>query len=93
MDAFWLALGAVQVGFSAYVLAALLTWRGERLWPAAGAPLATGPALLAAALFVALLLTMVNVADAEFSRYLGSGSLMLVATGVFVSALRRSRRG
>lgn len=93
MDGFWLALGAVQVGFAAYVLAALLTWGGERLWPGVGAPLATAPSLLAAALFVVLLAAMVRVGDAEFSRYLGTGMLMLVATGVVVSALRRGRGG
>lgn len=91
MDGFWLVLGALQVGFSSYVAAALCTWRGERLWPGVGAPLKTVPALAAVAVFVVLLVAMVRVGDAEFSRYVGSGTLMLVATGVFVAALRRGR--
>ena len=92
MDVFWFGLGVLQVGFGALVLAALLTWRGEHLWPAPGRPLGALPALLALALFAIATTLMVRVWDAEFSRYLGTGSLMLAALAVLAVTFARARR-
>lgn len=89
MEVFWFALSAVQVGFATVALAALLSWRGERLWPARGRPFAPAAVILAGVLFVLAVAAMVSVGDVEFNRYVGTGSLLLVGLGLFVSMVRR----
>lgn len=91
MQTFWFLLSTLQVGFAAYAFAALVSWRGERLWPAPGRPLMPLPALLAVLVFAAAVVAMVRVGDVEFSRYVGTGALMLVALTVFVMLWWRGR--
>lgn len=93
MQVFWFALSAAQVGFATLVLAALLSWRGEHLWPTRGRPLAPAAAGLAGVLFVLAVAAMVSVGDVEFNRYVGTGALMLVGFGVVVIMARRGGSG
>jgi 4-hydroxybenzoate polyprenyltransferase len=93
LEVFWFVLSATQVAFASLVLAALITWRGEHLWPARGRALAPWPTLLAAALFALAFAAMLRVDDVEFSRYLGTGALMLVGLVVAVTLARRGRAG
>lgn len=92
MQTFWFLLSALQVGFAAYAFAALVSWRGERLLPAPGRPLLPLPAVVAGLVFVAAVIAMLRVGDVEFSRYVGTGSLMLVALAVVTMLLWRGRR-
>jgi len=89
MEVFWFALSAVQVGFASLALAALLSWRGERWWPARGRPLAPAAVVVAGVLFGLALVAMVRVGDVEFNRYVGTGAMMLVGLGLFVTMVRR----
>jgi hypothetical protein len=91
LELFWFALSTVQVAFAAYAFAALVSWRGERLWPAPGRPLRALPAIAAGCLFALAVFTMLRVGDADLSRYVGTGALMLVAVTVFVMLLLRGR--
>lgn len=91
METFWFVLSTLQVGFAAYAFAALVSWHGERLWPAPGRPLRPLPSVVAVAVFSAAVVAMVRVGDVEFSRYVGTGALMLVALTVFVMLLWRGR--
>ena len=91
MQTFWFLLSAVQVGFAAYAFAALVSWRGERLLPAPGRPLMPLPASVALLLFAVAVVTMLRVGDVEFSRYVGTGALMVVALTVLGMLLWRGR--
>jgi hypothetical protein len=88
-DWFWLLLASLQVGVAFYTLFAALRWRGARLWPSAEAPF--GPLLWG---LVVLLVGSVGgllwrIADVEFTRWVGTGSLMVAA--LVVLALLRGR--
>lgn len=91
LELFWFALSTVQVAFAAYAFAALVSWRGERLWPAPGRPLRVLPTIVAALLFTLAVIAMARVGDPDLSRYVGTGALMLVALAVFVMLLQRGR--
>jgi len=91
LEGFWFALATVQVAFAAYAFAALVSWRGERLWPAPGWPLRARPLIGAGSLFTLAVVAMVRIGDADVSRYIGTGALMLVALAVFVMLISRGR--
>jgi hypothetical protein len=91
LEGFWFALSTVQVAFATYALAALVTWRGERLWPAPGRPLRAAPSIVAGGVFVVAVLVMARIGDADLSRYVGTGALMLAAIAVVVTVLVRGR--
>jgi asparagine N-glycosylation enzyme membrane subunit Stt3 len=88
----WFTVALVQVALAAYAFAAAVSWRGERLFPAPGHPLGRVPAAVAALGFVALAGLLMWVGDSEFSRYLGTGSMMVVAIGLIALLLRRQAR-
>ena len=91
LELFWFALSTVQVAFAAYAFAALVSWRGERLWPSPGRPLRVLPTIAAGLIFTLAVVVMARVGDADLSRYVGTGALMLVALAVFVMLLLRGR--
>jgi len=87
---FWMVLSALQLTGAAYVVAAVATWRGERLWRVPGPPLGWLATLLALAFVAAGVAAIVAVDDVEFSRFVGTGALMVAA---LLSVLRLLRRG
>jgi len=91
LEGFWFALATAQVAFAAYAFAALVSWRGERLWPTPGRPLSALPTIAAGGLFALAVVAMVLIGDADVSRYIGTGALMLVALTVFVMLVGRGR--
>lgn len=93
METFWLWLSVVQVGAASYLIAALLRWRGARLWVAPlerGGWLPWGVALLLAGVAAG---AMTAVGDAEFSRFVGTAALMGAALIVLSALLLRQARG
>jgi hypothetical protein len=88
----WFAVALLQLALAGYAFAAAVSWRGARLWPAPGHPLGRVPAAVAALGFVALAALLLWVGDAEFSRYLGTGSMMVVAIGLIALLLRQQAR-
>ncbi len=91
MQTFWFLLSTIQVAFAAYVFAALVSWRGERLLPAPGKPFSPLPSIVAVILFALAVSAIVRVGDVEFSRYVGTGTMMLVALAVIVLLIWRGR--
>ena len=92
IGAFWLVFSAVQLAVAGYVLLAVLSWRGARFRPAPGHPLAALPAVVLAAVWLALVAAIVVVRDGEFARYLGTGGLMVVAVASLLVLAREDRR-
>ena len=88
----WFLLSVVQLGAAAYAVAALLSWRGARLWPAPGRPLGTVSALVTGGLFVVAVVSLWQVRDVEFSRYVGTLSLMLASIALVAVLLARGER-
>ncbi len=88
----WFTVALLQLALAGYAFAAALSWRGERLWPAPGHPFGRVPAALATLGFVVFAGLLLWVGDSEFSRYLGTGSMMAVAIGLIALFLRRQAR-
>lgn len=86
---FWMGLSALQLTGAAYVVAVVTTWRGERLWRVPGPPLGWPATLWALAVVAAGVAAIVAVDDVEFSRFVGTGALMLAAVVAVGSLLRR----
>ena len=89
LSAFWLVFSAVQLGGAGYVLAAVVSWRGARFRPAPDHPFALLPTALLAAVWVAVVAAMVAVGDVEFSRWAGTGGLMLATVASLFVLLRQ----
>jgi hypothetical protein len=88
LGAFWLVFSAVQLAGAGYVLAAVVSWRGARFRPAPGHPFAPLPTALLAVAWVAAVAAMVAIGDVEFSRWAGTGGLMLAALASLFVLLR-----
>ena len=86
----WTALSALQVAGAAYVVTAVVTWRGERIWRAPGRPLGLVATLLGTAVAAVGIAAMVAVNNVEFSRFVGTGALMI---GAVLSVFVMLRRG
>lgn len=87
---FWLVFSAVQFAGAGYVLAAVLSWRGARFRPAPGHPFRVLPTALIAVACLAAVVAMVSVGDVEFSRWAGTGGLMLASLASLFVLLRAS---
>ena len=88
----WFAFALVQLAVSGYLLAAAATWRGERLFPAPGRPLGRVPAVAAGIGVGAAAWFLAWVRDTEFSRYVGTGALMVAAIVLLALLLRQHDR-
>ena len=88
----WYALALVQLLVAGYAFAAAATWRGERLFPAPGRPLGRVPVALAAVGVGAAAWFLAWVRDSEFSRYVGTGAVMLAAIVLLALLLRQHDR-
>ncbi|MFU8888733.1 MAG: hypothetical protein ACNA8N_09050 [Trueperaceae bacterium] len=88
----WFAFAMVQLAVAGYALAAAATWRGERLFPAPGRPLGRVPAVAATIGVAAAAWFLAWVRDTEFSRYLGTGALMIAAIVLLALLLRQHAR-
>lgn len=88
----WFALAVVQLVVAGYALAAAATWRGERLFPAPGRPLGRFPFVAAAMGVGAATWFLAWVRDSEFSRYVGTGALMVAAIVLLALLLRQHDR-
>ena len=88
----WFAFALVQLAVAGYALAAAATWRGERLFPAPGRPLGRVPAVAATIGVGAAAGFLAWVQDTEFSRYLGTGALMIAAIVLLALLLRQHAR-
>lgn len=88
----WLVFSAVQLAVASYLLAAVASWRGARFRPAPGHPIKVVPTALLAAAWVAVVAAMVAVGDGDFSRWVGTGGLMLAAF-VLLFVLFREHEG
>ncbi|MBW6454651.1 MAG: hypothetical protein K0A98_02095 [Trueperaceae bacterium] len=88
----WFAFALVQLAVAGYALAAAATWRGERLFPAPGRPLGRVPAVAATIGVAAAAWFLVWVRDTEFSRYLGTGAMMIAAIVLLGLLLRQHAR-
>jgi hypothetical protein len=88
----WFVLAVVQLAVAGYALAAAATWRGERLFPAPGRPLGRVPVVAAATAVAAATWFLAWVRDSEFSRYLGTGALMIAAIVLLGLLLRQHDR-
>ncbi len=86
---FWLILSSVQLIGATYLLAAAATWRGERFWRVPGRPLGLVPTVLGFLIAGAGVAAMIAINDVEFSRFLGSGALMVCAVPTVFLLLRR----
>jgi hypothetical protein len=86
----WLVVATVQLAAGAYLLAAVWSWRGARFLPAPGHPFAVVPTALLAVAWVAVVALLMAVGDGDFSRWVGTGGLM-VAAFVLVFVLSRQR--
>lgn len=89
---FWFLLAVVQLSVAAYALAAALTWRGEHVWPAPGRTLGVVPTTFAALLLALVVAFLAWVGDTEFSRFFGTGGVMLASLALVVLVLRHERR-
>jgi hypothetical protein len=87
----WFLLAVVQLSVAAYAMAAALTWRGEHVWPASGRPLGVVPTTFAALVLAVVVAFLAWVGDGDFSRYFGTGGLMLTSLALVVLVLRRDR--
>lgn len=87
---FWLVFSAVQLAGAGYVLAAVVSWRGQRFRPAPGHPFAIVPTVAIAVVVVATVAAMVAVGDVEFSRWAGTGGLMLATLASLFVLLRQA---
>jgi len=88
----WYAFALVQLAVAGYALAAAATWRGERLFPAPGRPLGRVPAVVATVGVAAAAWFLAWVRDTEFSRYLGTGAVMIAAIVLLALLLRQQAR-
>lgn len=89
---FWLFFASAQLAVAGYALLATLRWRGARLWPTREAPL-EAPLWLGLGLMVGLASWFLwRVGDVEFTRWVGTGSVMLVTLSVLTLLLRRVAR-
>jgi hypothetical protein len=88
----WFALAVVQLAVAGYALAAAATWRGERLFPAPGQPLGRVPVVAAAMGVAGASWFLAWVRDSEFSRYVGTGALMIAAIVLLALLLRQHAR-
>ncbi|MDF1521373.1 MAG: hypothetical protein P1P87_00960 [Trueperaceae bacterium] len=85
---FWLVFSVLQLAGAGYVLAAVLSWRGARFRPSREHPFAVLPTALIALAWIAAVVAMVAVGDVEFSRWAGTGGLMLATLGSLFVLLR-----
>ena len=85
---FWLVFSILQLAGAGYVLAAVLSWRGARFRPAPGHPFAVVPTALIAVAWLVAVVAMVAVGDVEFSRWAGTGGLMVATLGSLFVLLR-----
>jgi hypothetical protein len=88
---FWFLLSLLQVGVAFYALLAALHWRGVRLWPTAAAPFGLLRWGSVAALMGLVGGLLWRVGDVEFTRWVGTGSLMLAALLVISVLMLRVR--
>jgi hypothetical protein len=88
----WFVLAVVQLAVAGYALAAAATWRGERLFPAPGRPLGRVPVVAAAMVVAAATWFLAWVRDSEFSRYVGTGALMIAGIVLLALLLRQHDR-
>jgi hypothetical protein len=88
---FWFLLSLLQVGVAFYLLLAALHWRGARLWPTAAAPFGLLRWGAVAALIGLVGGLLWRVGDVEFTRWVGTGSLMLAAPLVIALLMWRVR--
>jgi len=93
LSTFWLVFSAVQLAAAGYVLAAVMSWRGARFRPAPGHPLRAVPTALVATAWLAAVAAMVAVGDVEFSRWAGTGGLMLATLVSLFVLVRAHERG
>ncbi len=88
----WLVFAAVQLAVAGYLLAAVGSWRGARFRPAPGHPIKVVPTALLGVAWVAVVAVMVAVGDGDFSRWVGTGGLMLAAFVLLFVLLREHER-
>ena len=89
---FWFLLSLLQVGVAFYALLAALHWRGAQLWPTAAAPFGPLRWGLVVGVVGAVAWLLWGVGDVEFTRWVGTGSLMLASLVVIALLLWRLRR-
>jgi len=89
---FLYGLALLQLLLAGYALAAALSWRGERLWPAPGRPLGRVPAAIAVLAVAVAAVLILWVGDLELARYLGTGAVMLAGLLLLALLLRRQAR-
>ena len=90
----WLVFSAVQLAVAGYLLAAVLSWHGARFRPEPGHPFAVVPAALLGMTWVAVVAAMMAVGDGDFTRWVGTGGLMLAAfVLLFVLLREHEQRG
>lgn len=90
--AFLFGLAFLQLLLAGYALAAALSWRGERLWPAPGWPMGRVPVAVAVLAVAAAAVLLLWVGDLELARYLGTGAVMLAGLLLLALLLRRQAR-
>jgi hypothetical protein len=88
----WFAVAAAAARARRLRLAAAVSWRGERLFPAPGQPLGRVPVVVAALGVAGASWFLAWVRDSEFSRYLGTGALMIAAIVLLALLLRQHAR-
>jgi hypothetical protein len=89
---FLFGLAFLQLLVAGYGLAAALSWRGERLWPAPGHPLGRVPVTVAVLAVAAAAALLLRVGDLELARYLGTGAVLLAGLPLLGLLLRRQSR-
>ncbi len=85
----WFVVSAVQLAVAGYLLAAVLSWRGARFRPAPGHPFRVLPTALLAIVWLAVVAAMVAIGDGDFSRWVGTGGMMLAAFVLLFVLLRQ----
>ena len=85
----WFVVSTVQLAVAAYLLAAVLSWRGARFRPAPGHPFEVLPTALLAIGWIAVVAAMAAIGDGDFSRWVGTGGMMLAAFVLMYVLLRQ----
>ena len=86
---FFLVFSSLQLVVAGYLVVAVASWRGARFRPAPGHPFALVPTVAVALAVGATIAAMAALGDVEFSRWAGTGGLMLAALASVLVLLRQ----